>query len=176
MKILMIVPGGVHESGRICVIPALVALIRRLSRRHELTVVALRQYREPREYVLHDARVINLGYSGIPRLDAYLHRRWMKRIVKRMLRGFDVVHAFWLDEPGSLAVMAGRMLKIPVVLSLGGGELVSLPEIGYGGQAFVRGGFNPYAVQSTFLTDGHDPVDITIRKVSNNIIPITHIF
>ena len=47
---------------------------------------------------------------------------------------FDVLHGLWADEPGFLAVSAGRLLGVPAVVSLLGGELVALPEIGYGGQ------------------------------------------
>lgn len=134
MKILMIVPGGVHESGKVCVIPALLALIRRLAQRNELTVVALRQYPRAKEYDLLGARVINPGYTPFPPLNHLLWKRRLKKIVKREKNGFDVVHAVWLDEPGPLAVMVGRLLGIPVVASLGGGELVHLPDIGYGGR------------------------------------------
>jgi glycosyltransferase involved in cell wall biosynthesis len=43
-----------------------------------------------------------------------------------------VLHAFWVDEPGWVAAWAGRQLGVPVVLSLAGGELARLPDIGYG--------------------------------------------
>ena len=49
-------------------------------------------------------------------------------------RPFDVLHAFWATESGLLAAVAGRVLRIPTLVSLAGGELVALPEIGYGDQ------------------------------------------
>jgi glycosyltransferase involved in cell wall biosynthesis len=49
-------------------------------------------------------------------------------------RRFHVLHAFWATESGLLASVAGRVLGIPVLISLAGGELVRLPSIGYGDQ------------------------------------------
>ena len=39
-------------------------------------------------------------------------------------RPFDVLHAFWATESGLLAAIAGRLLGIPTLVSLAGGELV----------------------------------------------------
>jgi glycosyltransferase involved in cell wall biosynthesis len=47
---------------------------------------------------------------------------------------FDVLHGLWADEPGALAVIAGRLTRVPSVVSLMGGELIGLADIGYGGQ------------------------------------------
>jgi glycosyltransferase involved in cell wall biosynthesis len=47
---------------------------------------------------------------------------------------FDVLHAFWATESGLLAAIAGRLLHVPTLVSLAGGELVSLPEVSYGDQ------------------------------------------
>jgi glycosyltransferase involved in cell wall biosynthesis len=47
---------------------------------------------------------------------------------------FDVLHGMWADEPGFVATTAARLLRVPSVVSLLGGELVGMPEIGYGGQ------------------------------------------
>ncbi len=58
-----------------------------------------------------------------------LHRR----------RPVDLVHGLWLDEPGAVATIAGRLIGRPAVASVMGGELVGLPDIGYGA-ALGRGG------------------------------------
>src|SRR5690606_17228886 len=54
-------------------------------------------------------------------------------------RPFDVLHGFWADEPGMIAVLAGRALGRPAIVSAMGGELVGLTDIGYGAQ-LGRGG------------------------------------
>jgi len=136
MRIALIVPGGVDRGGRERVIPVLLALIERLARRHQVLVVALKQEKDWCRYPLLGATVVNLGeVNGLGRV-----ARWMIRLRRLMasLRSeggrFDVLHAFWVRSQGSLAVAAGRLLRVPVIVSIGGGELVWLPSIGYGGQ------------------------------------------
>jgi glycosyltransferase involved in cell wall biosynthesis len=51
----------------------------------------------------------------------------------------DLVHGLWLDEPGAVAVLAGRSIRRPTLASLMGGELTALPDIAYGA-ALGRGG------------------------------------
>jgi glycosyltransferase involved in cell wall biosynthesis len=136
VKICLIVPGGVDRSARVRVIPVLLALIERLARRHRVLVIALNQEPLPCEYSLLGAQVVNLGLITGP--TRFVH--WMnqlKRVVS-VLRSaggnFDVLHAFWARGPGTLGIAAGAWLRVPVVVSIGGGELVWLPEVRYGGQ------------------------------------------
>jgi glycosyltransferase involved in cell wall biosynthesis len=140
LRIALVVPGGVDESGERRVIPVLLALIERLARRHHVHVFALRQDEEPREYRLLGARVSNLGrpkcLSALPGRAPW----WRYRALARMMRSerFDVVHAFWASEPGAIATAAADQRRIPTLVSLAGGELVGLREIGYGGGLSLR--------------------------------------
>src|SRR5499427_7785047 len=61
MRIGMVVTGGVDASGRERVVPALLWLVERLARRHDVHVFALHYYREPRTYPLAGATIHDLG-------------------------------------------------------------------------------------------------------------------
>ena len=133
--IALIVPGGVDRSGSERVIPALLALIEQLARRYRVTVVALAPEPAPCSYMLCGARVICLGTArGSHGLLTQLAR------LLGALRPDppDIIHAFWLGATSTLALLAGRAFSAPVVASLGGGELVRLPAIGYGGRQGPR--------------------------------------
>jgi glycosyltransferase involved in cell wall biosynthesis len=140
MKIGLIVPGGVDRSGRIFVIPVLLALIERLTRRHEVVVVSLDPNAEPSQYELLGAKVVNLGL-----IKARTRLSWAAVTLGKLMSvlraaggGFDLLHAFWVFPQGTLAVAAGFLVRAPVVLSVGGGELVWLPTIRYGGMRTFR--------------------------------------
>jgi glycosyltransferase involved in cell wall biosynthesis len=126
VRIALVVPGGVDRSGEYRVIPALLALISRLSRDHDVQVVALTQEAHAGAWDLAGARVHNIGLrrTGLRALIAIhkLHRS----------SPFDVVHAIWSGTCGMVAVIAGKALGIPSLVHVAGGELVSLPEIAYG--------------------------------------------
>ena len=128
MRVAWVLPGGVDESGVRRVIPALLWQMERLASRHELHVFALAQHREAREYPLLGAQVHSL---------AAMHRlgRWPALVRGLRKHGpFNLIHAFWASPSGLLAGLVGRWLRVPVLLSLGGGELANRPEVGYGGQ------------------------------------------
>ena len=135
MRIALIVPGvgGYCRDGHERVIPVLLALIERLAQRHEVLVVPLDQA-ERRRYPLLGATVATLGRMTGPQAAWWLVGLQRLISVLRSEDGWpDVLHAFWAGRPGTLAVAAGRLLRVPSVVSIGGGELVWLPQIGYGG-------------------------------------------
>lgn len=133
MKIALVVPGGVDRSGEHRVVPALLAMISRLSMRHEVHVFALLQEDRPASWDLAGARVHNIG-TGRTRLRA------IRAIsAEHHVGAFQLVHSIWSASPGLVAVAAGRLLKIPSAVHLTGGEVVALPGIGYGGGLTWKG-------------------------------------
>jgi len=127
MKLALVVPGGVDRSGEYRVIPALLWLIGRLSREHEVRVFALHQEPQPDRWPLRGAQVENIGRT-----------RTLWRTVSAIRREharapFDVIHAFWGGTGAWAARIAARRLRVPVLVHLAGGELVAFRDIGYGG-------------------------------------------
>jgi glycosyltransferase involved in cell wall biosynthesis len=133
MRIALVVPGGVDRTGEYRVIPALLALISRLSLQHDVEVFALHQELHAGEWELAGAHIRNIGSENTVvrtvRTICSVHRA----------KPFDVVHAIWSGGCGLIAVASGKILRIPSLIHIGGGELVSIPEIGYGGRLTWRG-------------------------------------
>jgi glycosyltransferase involved in cell wall biosynthesis len=131
MRIAIVVPGGVGADGIHEVIPALLSLVARLAVRHEVVVIATDQVASPPAYELGGARILALGRHG----RGPIGRLRLARRLWTSLRDFrpDLIHAIWLGPGTTLATLAGWRLGRPVVASIGGGELISLPRIRYGG-------------------------------------------
>lgn len=127
MRIALVVTGGVDPSGTRFVIPALLALIERLARVHEVHVYALQKDATPSTYPLLGATVHDLGRPrGIWRQTAALIQRL------RADGPFAVLHAYWALPGGVTAALAGRRLGVPVIVTCDSGEFARLPDIGYG--------------------------------------------
>lgn len=126
MKIALVVPGGVDRSGEYRVVPALLGLLARLSRLHEVHVFALTQEPAAGTWQLAGACIHNIGARAL--------RRAVPAIVgEHRAAPFDVVQAIWSGDCGFIAVVAARLLGIPALVHVAGGELAALPQIGYGG-------------------------------------------
>jgi glycosyltransferase involved in cell wall biosynthesis len=115
------------------VIPALLALIQRLATLHEVHVFALMQEDQPGVWDLLGARIHNIGRA---------QPRWhtVRAIcAAHRVAPFDLVQAIWSGAVGMVAVIASRILRIPSLVHIAGGDLVALPEIRYGGALKWRG-------------------------------------
>ena len=133
MKLAMVVPGVVDRSGEVRVIPALLALIERLARLHEVHVFALRQEAAAGHWQLVGASVHNIG-------DRWTRVRAIAAIRAEHRRApFDLVHAIFSGSCSLVAVAAAVLLGLPSLVHVAGGELVALHAIGYGGRRKWRG-------------------------------------
>lgn len=133
VKVALLVPGfSAHE--RDWCIPALLDYARALAPQAEAHVFTLRWPEHGRTYSVFGATVHAL--DGRKQLGARVVGLWARalRAIAREHRcaPFDVLHAFWADEPAWVAALAARWLNVRAVISLAGGELVGLPDIGYG--------------------------------------------
>jgi glycosyltransferase involved in cell wall biosynthesis len=128
-----VVPGFSADEQDWC-IPALLEYARALARQAEIHVFTLRWPERSGTYRVYGATVHAL--DGRQHLGPRVLGLWVKalrEIAAEHRRGrFDALHAFWLDEPGWVAAWAGQRLGVRVVLSLAGGELCRMPDIGYG--------------------------------------------
>jgi glycosyltransferase involved in cell wall biosynthesis len=133
MRIALVVPGGVDRSAEFRVIPALIALIERLAASHEVLVFALNQEETPANWHLGGAHVYNIG-------ERWTRLQAVRTIVaKHRTAPFALIHAIWSGTCGLVAVLAGKLLGIPSLIHIAGGELVCMPQIGFGGFQSWRG-------------------------------------
>jgi glycosyltransferase involved in cell wall biosynthesis len=133
VKIALVVPGGVDRSGEIRVIPALLALIARLAGNHSVHVYALHQEPRPASWALAGAHIHNIGVGRV-------RVRALRALYAEHRRSrFHLVHSIWSGDCGQIAVAAGRILRVPSLVHVAGGEVVRLPDIGYGGRLRWRG-------------------------------------
>jgi glycosyltransferase involved in cell wall biosynthesis len=134
VRIGLVVPGFSADPNDWC-IPALRDLVRQLAPVADIHVFALRYPSRAAEYELFGARVTALGGGEARRRGSagLWGRATMALAAEHRRRPLDVLHAFWAGETGGLTALVGRALAIPTVVSLAGGELVGLRDIGYGG-------------------------------------------
>ncbi len=142
MKVALVVPGFSSHERDWC-IPALLDHVRVLAKTVELHVFAMRWPERRATYPVFGADVHALG--GRKRLGPRVVSLWARALraiaAEHRRAPFDVVHGFWADEPGWVAAWSGRRLGVPTIISLAGGELVGLPDIGYGLQSLTGRGW-----------------------------------
>lgn len=132
MKVAFVVPGFSRDPDD-WAIPALQSLACRLAQQHALHVFSLRY--PPAGRYTFDGLVHHAtggGNEAGPCTLAVLARTVRALLAEHRRAPFDLLHAFWVDEPAFAAVLAGALTRRPVLASVGGGELIHLPDIGYG--------------------------------------------
>lgn len=126
----LIVPGGI---GSLENVPSLLGLIAYLSESFSLTIYSFSDLAPHPLLTQNNCRVSFLstktGGSSILKILSCVWR--IRRDARRA--NFALVHGFWATPQGFAAVLAGKLLGVPSIVSVLGGDIVYLPEIGYGG-------------------------------------------
>ncbi len=139
MRIGMVVPGfSAHESD--WAIPTLQNLAISLAREHDIHVFSLRYpSRQEASNTWLSSNLTHHPVGGGQRYRLSSRSIWVQtlRTIYRQHQKtpFSLFHAFWADEPGLVAGLAGKWLHRPVIVSSAGGEFVYLPDIRYGTSA-----------------------------------------
>lgn len=131
-RVALVVPGGVDRTGEYRVIPALLSLLERLATRFDVDVFALTQETRPAQWDLLGTRIHNIGVRATrPRAVVAIVREHADR-------PFSLVHSIFSGACGLIAVVSARLLRVPAVIHVAGGELVALRDIDYGGMTTAR--------------------------------------
>lgn len=156
MRIALVVPGFSAHSHD-WAIPALLNLARSLAQVHQVHVFSQRY---PARGLYQFDGLTQHALGGGQRFGWASANIWLQTsraiLAQHHHTPFDLLHAFWADEAGFSACLAGARLKRPVVVSLGGGELARRPDLAYGAQRFlVRRLTTRYALrQAALVTAG----------------------
>jgi glycosyltransferase involved in cell wall biosynthesis len=125
------VTGGVDRSGRQRVVPALLWLIERLARRHDVHVFALHYYPEACTYPLLGATIHDIGRVDGPPGLRRLRLRTRLAAALQKTGPFDILHAY-SGVPAIVSTKVAREARVPTVVTFDSGEFVALGDIGYG--------------------------------------------
>jgi glycosyltransferase involved in cell wall biosynthesis len=137
MRIAFVVPGfSAHPAD--WAIPALQHLAQALAAEHDLHVFSQRY---PAAGTYRFDNLTHYAMGGGQRFGLASAKIWWQTsraiLAQHRRTPFDLIHAFWADEAGFSAAIAGLKVGRPVIVSLGGGELIRLASIPYGAQRFL---------------------------------------
>lgn len=125
--IAIIIPGGVGTGKNNMGVPVIERIVKSLTSKYFVTVFQL--VKANNDYKTDGFDLISIHSGGSLRkmvtfmlIFANIHRK----------HKFSIVHGFWALPAGMLAVVAGKIFGIKSIISLQGGDAISLPEINYG--------------------------------------------
>jgi glycosyltransferase involved in cell wall biosynthesis len=128
-RVAIITPGGIGAGYFSQGYPPLVNFIKKLSREYDITV-----------YSIHavDPDFVP-GNFNLRTISRFIVPSKIRSILLMVLFLFDhirnsysLIHSFWIYPAGTLGVVLGKVLSIPSMVTVQGGEAAALPQINYG--------------------------------------------
>jgi glycosyltransferase involved in cell wall biosynthesis len=126
-KIAIIIPGGIGTGKNNIGVPVLERIVLLLAKDFDIVVFSL--FNINNDYQPSGFELISVNASNI--ISRSLKLFLLFRAANRKQK-FNVIHGFWILPSGFFAVLLGKIFKIKSVVSILGGDAVSLPEINYG--------------------------------------------
>jgi glycosyltransferase involved in cell wall biosynthesis len=126
-RVALIVPGGIGTGKNNLGVPVLEQIVKRLSLDFDITIFQL--FPVNPDYVAPGFKLIPVHSSNpfVRMIKFFLSFRRLHTENK-----FEVIHGFWAMPCGFFAVLMGKLYGIKSLVSLLGGDAVSLPQIKYG--------------------------------------------
>jgi glycosyltransferase involved in cell wall biosynthesis len=126
-RIAIIIPGGIGTGHNNVGVPVLERIVKLLSEDFDITVFSLFKINE--SYKQSNFELISISGSGtLLRILKFVVRFIRLHLTKR----FQIIHGCWALPSGVLAVLLGKIFSIKSVISVLGGDAISLPDIRYG--------------------------------------------
>jgi glycosyltransferase involved in cell wall biosynthesis len=152
-RIAMIIPGGIGTGKDNIGVPVLERIVKMLVVKFEVVVFSL----FPVNADYHPEGFQLVSISGTSRIGRYWKLfRQFRRLHRR--HRFDAIHGFWILPSGFLAVVFGKIFGVKSLVSVLGGDAVSLPVIEYGQ---LRNNLSRRLIFRTLKHAGH-------------VLPLTH--
>jgi glycosyltransferase involved in cell wall biosynthesis len=126
-KVAIIIPGGIGTGQNNIGVPVLEQIVKLLSKEFEITVFSLFKVND--NYKQNDFELISVtGSSSLIRI----FKLFFILMGRHRRHRFDIVHGFWAMPSGFLATVFCKIFGQKSIVSILGGDAISLPEIGYG--------------------------------------------
>lgn len=133
IRVALFVPSGVAPPDSGMHIPALTNLVEHLSQQLELTVYSFSNKGwNQRELRIAKATVKFLPVASNSNIILRLYHLSREFLHDHLIQPFQIVHGLWGLPCGFFAVLTGKLLQIPTVVTFLGGETAAIPEINYG--------------------------------------------
>ena len=125
--IAIIIPGGIGTGHKNIGVPVMERIVKLLARDFQITVFSL--FKINPDYRQDAFELVSIsGSNSLIKILKFIGLFFRHHRKKK----FTVIHGFWTLPGGFLAVVMGKLFKIKSIVSVLGGDAISLPEIRYG--------------------------------------------